>query len=142
MVSVYTDGSSHARGGLPGGWSYIILIDGKPFATHYGGDTCTSNNRMELTAALKGLQHAKLMKAVKDGAAVELVSDSEYVLGIAAGRFAPSKNLDLCEPLTQIFGTLRARARHVRGHSGDPMNERCDRLAKRGKEAALAAART
>ncbi len=132
MISVYADGSSSGRSDEPGGYGWLILNDGEPLLCGYGGDPSTTNNRMELMGALQGLLAVKHQVPV-GGRAVELVCDSQYVLGIASGRSTPLKNVDLCVPLRALFRELGAVDRWVRGHSKEPWNERCDRFAKKGK---------
>lgn len=157
MISVYTDGSSHARGGKPGGWAFVIVknvgfFDEQVLGAGYGGDPTTTNNRMELTGAIKGLEALEgiqLFDKAYDGQLVELVSDSQYTLGMANGSYSPStdtqgnrKNGDLVDRLQELAQrvlsrdekTGRPRTRWVRGHEGDTFNERCDSLAKRGKK--------
>ena len=141
LVEVYSDGSSHARGGKPGGWAFVVLLDGKPFRCGYGGDPSTTNNVMELTGAIMGLRWVdgpfrKRLEKYAD-ARVVLVSDSQYVLGLADGSNSPKKNLALADELFDLATRLSVATRWVRGHTGDPWNERCDRLAKRGKEEAM-----
>jgi len=132
MISVYTDGSSHAKGGQPGGWAYFIVSDGVPLNCNAGNNQSTTNNVMELTAAIEGLQFVKNLTGQKSWqpVRVELVSDSEYVLGIASGAFEPVKNLELAYRLQSLVKALGAKTRWVRGHSGDIFNEGCDTLAK------------
>lgn len=135
MISVYADGSSTGRSNKPGGYGWVILLDGTPIRCGYGGNPSTTNNVMELTAALEGL------KALRDefthlltSHRIELVSDSQYTLNIASGVFSPQKNIELATELRNVAKTMRVITRWVRGHSAEPWNERCDRLAKKGKE--------
>lgn len=88
---------------------------------------------MELTAAIEGLLGATKILLMDDK--VELVSDSTYVLGIARGIYVPKANLDLCRRLREIVCASRHEVsfRWVKGHSGDPWNERVDRLANIGR---------
>lgn len=130
VISVYTDGSSSGRSNEPGGWAWIILIDGKPFKCSSGGEPRTTNNRMELKAALEGLLYLQRCGLQLDEHIVELVADSQYVLGIASGKFSPSANTDLTAPLREVSVALGVRTRWVPGHTGEPTNERCDRFAK------------
>lgn len=137
MLYVYSDGSSHARGGLPGGWGFALTLDDILILDGFGGVAVTSNNRMELTGAIRGLE------AVLDwldehpdqyGIRIVLCSDSEYCLGIANGRYSPSKNLDLAVKLRNLARALNITTRWVPGHSGIRWNEHCDKLAKSGKD--------
>jgi ribonuclease HI len=68
---------------------------------------------------------------------VELVSDSEYCLGIASGQFDPTKNLELAAEIRRLVILTKARTRWVRGHSGEIFNEKCDELAKAARDKLL-----
>lgn len=139
MLSVYADGASSAKGGRPGGWAYVVVRDEvHVLAAQYGSDPVTTNNIMELTAAIQGLETAyALLRAgkIRSDEVVELVSDSQYVLGLAAGAYVPEKNLELAKRVRELTLLLKARTRWVKGHTGDVWNERCDSLAGRGKKA-------
>lgn len=136
MISVYADGSSTGRRDRPGGFGWVILENGQPLQCGYGGDPKTTNNVMELTAAIKGLEALAELKPMNELLAqrIELVCDSEYTLKIASGEFSPQKNLELAIRLRNLARSLHVITRWVKGHSAEPWNERCDRLAKRGKE--------
>lgn len=145
---VHSDGASASRGGLPGGWAFILVEEGRGQKTVIGSDSGsdpdTSNNRMEMTGALKGLQALKQFWKPGDG--VTLVSDSQLTLGMASGRFSPSKNHDLVDQLRALMEPMRGQTRHVPGHTlhkyknwrEAPMdvllNNRCDQLASLAKE--------
>ncbi len=133
MISVYTDGSSHAGGGKPGGWAYYLVHDRVPITCGYGSDPETTNNAMELKAALEGLNAAYLFRRLHPQEQVELVSDSEYVLGAASGTNRIKKNLHLATAVRSFAALLNAKTRWVPGHSGDTFNEACDRLAHNAK---------
>jgi ribonuclease HI len=136
---VYTDGACAGNPG-PGGWAAIV-VDRRAGGEREvaGAETRTTNQRMELTAAVEGLA------AVAGRSRVELVSDSLYVVNcfrerwwerweqggwLNAGR-RPVANRDLWE---RLLGEVRRHEmvawRWVRGHAGDPLNERADRLAR------------
>jgi len=137
MISVYSDGSSSSRGGKPGGWAWVMVRDEtQVLYADYGGDPKTTNNCMELTAAIKGLEAVILCKAfgeIGPEEMIELVSDSQYVLGLASGGYTPSANLELAERIRYLHDELKVRTRWVRGHQGNTWNERADSLAGRGK---------
>ncbi len=141
-VVIYTDGACRGNPG-PGGWG-AILISGAREKEMCGGDLATTNNRMELMAAIQALE------ALKMPCMVELHTDSQYVRtgisewvpgwkarGWKTAAKAPVKNEDLWRRLDE------ARARHtvdwrwVRGHNGHPLNERADALARKGMLEAL-----
>lgn len=115
-------------------------------AADYGGDPCTTNNKMELTAAIRGLQALSTMY-VPRRELVELVADSQYTLGMASGRMSPGMGKDGRPTNGELVARLQKLAqewlgkapdgrpltRWVPGHAGDTWNERADSLAKRGK---------
>ncbi len=135
-VVIYTDGGALGNPG-PGGYGAIITRDGREKVLQ-GGYRLTTNNRMELTACIVALQEVKgcMEKIV-------LYSDSSYVVnGISKGwarkwrnnnwRKSDGKlalNSDLWRELLQLSDALDVTLHWVRGHAGNPMNERCDRLA-------------
>ncbi len=132
-VIVYTDGSCEPNPG-PGGWAAVMLVDGQG-KTLTGSDPDTTNNRMELTAALEAL------RALKQPAEIELYTDSEYLKrGITewmpnwkkrnwkrkGGKLA---NVDLWQALDAELGRHTLHWHWVKGHAGHPGNEKADRLA-------------
>ena len=138
-VELFTDGACSRNPG-PGGWAYILrhLATGTE-REQSGSDPDTTNNRMELIAAIEGLE------ALKRPCKVRLVTDSKYVgQGISewmpnwkangwrrrVGKgFKPVKNDDLWKRLDAQVGRHEVHFEHVAGHSGHPENERCDELA-------------
>ena len=129
-VIVHTDGACLGNPG-PGGWAAILEYGAtrKEFA---GANLATTNNRMELQAAIEGLSR------LKQSCEVELFTDSEYLReGItrwihawkAGGWKKKIKNKDLWQALDAITVRHKVRWRWIRGHSGNPGNERCDSLA-------------
>ena len=133
-VIIYTDGYCEPNPGR-GGWA-AILIFGAKRKELIGAEADTTNNRMELTAAMKALQ------TLIEPCRVNLYTDSEYLRqGITewlpnwkarrwrtAGR-QPVKNKDLWEELDRLASTHDVQWHWVKGHAGNPMNERCDYLA-------------
>lgn len=134
MISVYADGSSHSSGGRPGGWAFVILHTGRPLASGNGGHPETSNNAMELTAIIRGLSAVKRLWPQGPEAMLEVVSDSQYALGMASGAYSPTRNKELVADLRQLVLELSPRLRWVRGHGSDVWNNRVDSLAKMAKE--------
>ena len=141
QVILYTDGACSGNPG-PGGWAAILKHpDTGKIKKLCGGEPNTTNNRMELTAAIKGLQAIK----AKERRRIHLVSDSEYVIRgltqwikgwIANGwrrgkkpNSPPVKNVDLWQTLHDLTQQHDMSYEHVRGHSGHPENEECDRMA-------------
>ena len=133
-VEIYTDGACRGNPG-PGGWGAILVYAGRRKELS-GGERETTNNRMELSAAIAGLS------ALKEPCAVDLYSDSKYLvdsvtLGWLAGWRAKSykkgskavPNADLWETLYRLLLTHTVTLHWVKGHAGHPENERCDALA-------------
>jgi ribonuclease HI len=133
VISVYADGSSHAKGGKPGGWAFVVTRGEEPLVAGSGAYPSTTNNVMELMAATQGLG-AVLRHGWQVSESVELVSDSQYALGIANGTYTPTKNLELAQFLRRLSLVTGASTRWVRGHTGDTWNERCDSLAHDAKQ--------
>lgn len=134
MISVYSDGSSTGRSNQPGGWAFIIVKNGNVLHSEYGGSSSTTNNIMELTGAIQGLKALINKGLLDDGEQAELVSDSQYVLGLASGDYSPKKNVGLATELRRLAMRTNVALRWVKGHSNDLHNEQCDVLAKKGKE--------
>ena len=134
-VTLYTDGACSGNPG-PGGWGAILEYMGMEKELS-GGEESTTNNRMELTAVISGLQ------ALKEPCIVELYSDSKYVIdGLSKGwaegwrkngwRKAdkkPALHPDLWEVLLNLVEKHQVRYHWVKGHAENPKNNRCDELA-------------
>jgi len=141
-VTIYTDGACKGNPG-PGGWGALMLF-GEHEKHLFGGEAETTNNRMELLAAIEALD------ALTRPCKVHLITDSVYMKdGItkwignwrrkgwktAAGK--PVKNRDLWERLDQAVERHEVHWGWVKGHAGDPGNEKADELANRGVEQCL-----
>lgn len=138
---VYADGGCDPNPG-PGGWGVVIqAADGT--IELFGGERATTNNRMELTAAIRALEH------FPEGAAIEMRCDSQYVVK-SVTEWMPGwkrrgwrtatgavKNPDLMQRLDGLAAARDVRWTWVRGHSGEDGNERADRLAALGRREAL-----
>ncbi len=134
-VEIWTDGACSGNPG-PGGWG-AILIHGATEKELSGGERATTNNRMELMAAIAALE------ALKRSCAVTLHTDSRYVMdgitkwisgwkakGWKTASKDPVKNEDLWRRLDEARVPHKVEWRWVRGHDGDTMNERADALAR------------
>ena len=121
-ILVYADGSCEGNPG-PGGWGVVIV---RPEGTQRlsGGDPLTTNNRMEIMAAIEAL------RAVEPGVPVILRSDSQYLVKTMNEGWRRTKNLDLWEQLDREVTRHDVRFEWVRGHAGDARNEEADRLAR------------
>jgi ribonuclease HI len=133
-LSAYTDGACSGNPG-PGGWAWAVAPDGTPSAS--GGAPLTTNQRMEITAALEAVQ------TLAARAALTVVSDSTYVVncfrdrwwvgwrrnGWRNARRQPVANRDLWEPLVDAVLAHDVRFRWVKGHGSDPLNDLVDRMA-------------
>ncbi|WP_394352804.1 ribonuclease HI [Metapseudomonas otitidis] len=134
---MYTDGACKGNPG-PGGWGVLLVYKGAEKEL-WGGEHDTTNNRMELMAAIAGLV------ALKRPCQVRLVTDSEYVMrgiqewlpnwkkrGWKTAAKQPVKNADLWQLLDEQVSRHQVEWQGVRGHTGHPGNERADQLANRG----------
>ena len=144
-VVIYTDGACSGNPG-PGGWGAVLQGGGKEREL-YGGDALTTNNRMELMAAIQALE------ALQRPTTVSLHTDSKYLLdgitkwiqgwqrnGWKTAARKPVKNDDLWRRLVEAMRPHDVRWVWVKGHAGDPGNERADALARRGIEEAAGVA--
>ena len=143
-VVIYTDGACKGNPG-PGGWGALLRADDSEKEL-FGGELGTTNNRMEMMAVIQALE------ALKRPCVITLYIDSQYVLkgmtewlpgwkakGWKTAAKQPVKNVDLWQRLDALVNTAGHRIdwRWVKGHAGDPGNERADGLANRGVEKAL-----
>lgn len=134
-VTIHTDGGCEGNPG-PGGWAAVLRHNGR-MKELSDGDPATTNNRMELLAAIRALQ------ALKEPCAVELFTDSEYLRdgitswihgwkarGWRTADRKPVKNDDLWRELDALVARHRVAWHWLKGHAGHPDNERCDALAR------------
>ena len=121
MIDIYTDGSCLGNPG-PGGWAAIVVEDGDKRILS-GSSPKTTNNRMELAAAIEGLD------AIPKGAAVTVHSDSQYLVNTMTRNWKRRVNQDLWERLDSVVAGRDVRWKWVRGHAGHPLNEEADRIA-------------
>src|SRR5713101_3833400 len=123
----YADGSCIGNPG-PGGWGVLILEPDGSERELSGGDPSTTNNRMEITAVIEAL------RAVAPGVEVTVRSDSQYVIKTMTLGWKRRENLDLWQILDEEILRHRVQWEWVRGHNGDPSNERADELARSAAE--------
>ncbi len=140
-IEAFTDGACSGNPG-PGGWGVVLHYKGNRKELS-GGEPATTNNRMELTAAVKALE------ALKEPCKVTLISDSKYLVdainlgwvkrwkqnGWMRGKGQPALNSDLWQQLLKQLEKHEVTFVWVKGHAGHPENERCDALAVAAIEA-------
>ena len=142
LIKIYTDGASVGNPG-PGGWAAIILLENEKKEL-FGGEKHTTNNRMELTAAIKGLEYCNAQEgkqlSLKE---IRIYTDSVYLKeGITSWinnweknnwKTADKKNVknvDLWKKLKDLVKSKQIEWRWIKSHSGDTMNDLADKLAK------------
>ncbi|MDH5772907.1 MAG: ribonuclease HI [Rhodospirillaceae bacterium] len=141
IVDIFTDGACSGNPG-PGGWGVVMRWNGEEKEI-YGGEADTTNNRMELMAAIRGLESLKREMKVR------VHTDSTYVKdgitkwihgwknnGWKTAAKKPVKNQDLWQMLDRAISEHNVEWHWVKGHAGHPENERADELARRGAEEA------
>ena len=143
MTKIYTDGACVGNPG-PGGWAAIIIKDNRKREL-YGGEKLTTNNRMELTAAIKALEYYNSQEGKQPSMEqIEIYTDSVYVKeGITVWiisweknnwRTADKKNVknvDLWKKLKELVKYKNIEWKWIKGHSNNPMNDLADELAKK-----------
>ena len=147
-VEVYTDGSLKKVGQKMtfGGWAFIVVVDSKMIYYAAGGETSTTNQRMELQAIIEGLKYAQSIR--RDTEKVVIFSDSAYAINcytqewyikwmlngwISSGNKEVA-NKDLWEQIIPFFDDFWYSFHKVKGHAGIVWNERCDELAQAAAE--------
>ena len=140
QIEIYTDGACSGNPG-PGGWGAVLRDNGWEMEIS-GGEAQTTNNRMELTAVIAALE------CLKEPCAVELYSDSKYVIDALSKGWAvswrkkgwiksdkkPALNVDLWEQLLKLTEAHEMRYHWVKGHADNEYNNRCDALAVAERE--------
>ena len=137
MITIYTDGACSGNPGV-GGWGVVIIEDNKNEFFLNGGDKNTTNNKMELTAAIQAL------KAIEKKSAITLITDSKYVKdgiqswiqnwkknGWKTAAKKPVKNKELWIELDELIVRHNITWKWVKGHAGNTHNEKADYLARR-----------
>ena len=136
-ISIFTDGACRGNPG-PGGWGVLILLEGEEI-TLYGGENSTTNNQMEMIAAIKALEYFREKKSI------ELVTDSNYLKdgiekwihgwkknGWKTSAKKPVKNQELWMKIDTLNHFHEVQWKWVKGHSGHRENEIADLLANKG----------
>jgi ribonuclease HI len=138
-ITIYTEGACKGNPG-PGGWGVLLEYNGRKKTMH-GGEPLTTNNRMEMMAAISALE------TLREACEITLFTDSKYVMqgltewlpgwkarGWKTASKQPVKNQDLWERLDAAVQRHKIEWRWVKGHAGDPGNEMADQLANQGIE--------
>jgi ribonuclease HI len=136
-LEIYADGSGQTKDG-PGGYGWVIVVDGVFLEEGSGRLEKATNNDCEMEAAIQGLQNAlsvywdQFKKSELFNPEVVLISDSKICLGWADGsfNFTQVHKLDKYRLLRHLMQKMSATTRWVKGHNGDQWNERCDKVAK------------
>ena len=142
-IKIYTDGACTGNPG-PGGWAAVIINNGEKKEI-FGGEKLTTNNRMELTATIKALEHCSKQEGKQPSLKeIEIYTDSTYVKdGITIwintwekNNWKTSdkknvKNIDLWKKLKDLTKSNQIKWQWIKGHSNDPMNDLADQLAKK-----------
>ena len=136
-ISIFTDGACRGNPG-PGGWGVLILLEGEEISL-YGGENSTTNNQMEMMAAIKALEYFREKKSI------ELVTDSNYLKdgiekwihgwkknGWKTSAKKPVKNQELWMKIDALNHFHEVQWKWVKGHSGHRENEIADLLANKG----------
>lgn len=130
-IFIYTDGSSRGNPG-PGGYGVVLKCEDRELELS-GGYACTTNNRMELLAVIRGLEAVRW-----ENAEIRICSDSSYVVNAVnkgwianweRKSFSKVKNPDLWQRFLPLYRKHRVTFSWIKGHAGHPENERCDALA-------------
>lgn len=144
MIKIWTDGACKGNPGGPGGWAALIEEENGERREISGGDPSTTNNIMELTAAIEALASTEV------GATIEICSDSQYVVkgitewitkwvqqGWQSSSGKPVKNQEYWKRLYKLHRNRNVTWLWVRGHAGHEENEIVDKLAVAAKEVAI-----
>ena len=122
-VDLYTDGACLDNPHGPGGWGVVLVRGGDVFAKLSGGEQTSTNNRMEITAVIRGLLEISPSELVK------IYSDSQYVINTMTRAWKRKANQDLWVEIDRLVSGRRIEWNWVRGHAGNQFNELADRLA-------------
>ena len=141
-IKIYTDGACVGNPG-PGGWAAIVLVENEKKEL-FGGEKLTTNNRMELTAAIKALEYCDAQEGRQPSSKqIRIYTDSTYVkegITVWISNWEKNnwktadkknvKNVDLWKKLKELVKSNQIEWRWVKGHSDNPMNDLADKLAK------------
>jgi ribonuclease HI len=134
-IEVYSDGSGTVAT-KPGGYGFVVVVDGVKSYEGSGHLDYATNNDCELQGAIEGLDSLHYKFELEDLTDVHLVSDSEIILGWADGEraFRQEEKILKYQQLRNLMGEFKAKTRWVPGHAGEQFNERCDKLANAARK--------
>jgi ribonuclease HI len=134
-VEVYSDGSGTTKA-TPGGYGFVVVVDGVSAYEGSGHLEFATNNDCELQGAIEGLDSLHYHFEPEELTEIWLVSDSEIVLGWASGEraFKQEEKILKYQQLTNMMSEFKAKTRWVPGHEGEEFNERCDKLANAARK--------
>ena len=142
-IKIYTDGACVGNPG-PGGWAAVIFIENEKKEL-FGGTALTTNNRMELTAAIKALEYCNAQEGKQPSLKqIKIYTDSTYLkegITVWINNWEKNnwktadkknvKNIDLWKRLKELVKSNQVEWNWIKGHSGDPLNDLVDKLAKK-----------
>jgi ribonuclease HI len=134
-IEAYSDGSG-TTAKTPGGYGFVVVVDGVKQYEGSGHLDFATNNDCELQGAIEGLDSLHYHFEQEELTDVWLVSDSEIILGWASGEraFKQEEKILKYQQLTNMMSEFKAKTRWVHGHSGEVFNERCDVLANAARK--------
>lgn len=125
MIEIYTDGA-YSPSRNQGGWAFVVLRDNVKVSSGYDSVKETTNNRMELIAAIEAIKHMNSQQILE----FTIYSDSMYVIGTMTQNWRKKKNIDLWIEMEDVISSdAQITWKHTKGHDGNKWNEHCDMLA-------------
>ena len=124
MIKIYTDGA-YSSSRDQGGWAFVVLKDDEKIHSSFYPVRKTTNNRMEILAAMEACKWSKENGYTE----ITIISDSMYVIGTMTQNWKRKKNVDLWIEFDKIIEGMTVKFEHVKGHNGDKYNNLCDVLA-------------
>lgn len=124
MITIYCDGAYSSSRDM-GGWAFVVLEDREKIYSNFYPVPNTTNNRMEVQAAIEACEWCKEHNITE----FTLYSDSMYVIGTMTLNWKRKKNIDLWDQIDKTIKGLSIHWKHVKGHEGNKYNELCDALA-------------
>lgn len=124
MIKIYTDGA-YSSSRDQGGWAFVVVEDDFKIYSQFYPVKNTTNNRMEILAAMEACKWAKERNKLD----IIILTDSMYVIGTMTQNWKRKKNVDLWIEFDEVVEGMNIKFEHVKGHNGDKYNSLCDVLA-------------